>query len=595
MDRRCGAGKTRSMRHGFSSQTIDAIPQAKRCKNACVALALTAVQMAAHTAHPATNTVYSLLDSGPGSLRDAIACAAARDSIAFGVEGTIALTGGEISLTRDVAILGPGALVLTLSGSHSSRLFTVHSNIAVRISGLTLTEGQAPAGEAGGAVYNAGELTMSACVIAGNAAGGSFGLMDRPGGSGGGIYNRGLLTVENSIISGNRAGTGAAGGNQHLYGNAGWSGGNGGGICSEGTMSIVGSSVSNNFAGSGGSGGSGQVGGGSGGLGGSGGGLFVLTGMIENCSIVSNAAGDAGMGGPSSAGAGGGGNGGNGGGIIGAVITVTNCTIVGNRAGGGGEGGWRTSLPMSQAGGGPGGDGGGIHGGNSNQAFVACTIAGNRVGDGGFGGTSQFPFLGPPGRGGGIAIVAARAALYNSIVASNTGPTPDVYGTFHSMGHNLIGITNGSDDFNALADLTGSSLFPLDPRFEGLVGDGHLTVLMALSPNSPAVNAGAAEGSPEFDQRGVLRPQGLGPDIGSYEYEFRIPRITGVSLLSPSGFWIQASGLPSRLYALQASANLTDWSDLIGLFTSPHGLCEAVDLNVSENGVRCFRLRSLGP
>ena len=68
--------------------------------------------------------VSTLADGGPGSLRDAVAQAnahAGADTIDFqpGQTGTIALTGGELDLADDLAITGPGADQLTVSGSQS--------------------------------------------------------------------------------------------------------------------------------------------------------------------------------------------------------------------------------------------------------------------------------------------------------------------------------------------------------------------------------------------------------------------------------------------------------------------------------------------
>src|SRR5215470_8147779 len=49
-------------------------------------------------------------DSGPGSLRDALAVANDGDTIdATGISGTISLTSGELQITHAVTINGPGA------------------------------------------------------------------------------------------------------------------------------------------------------------------------------------------------------------------------------------------------------------------------------------------------------------------------------------------------------------------------------------------------------------------------------------------------------------------------------------------------------
>src|SRR5262249_14390005 len=64
---------------------------------------------------PSTFTVRNLADSGPGSLRQAILDANDRpgaDTIRFAPaarDGTIALTSGQLSITDDLQIVGPGA------------------------------------------------------------------------------------------------------------------------------------------------------------------------------------------------------------------------------------------------------------------------------------------------------------------------------------------------------------------------------------------------------------------------------------------------------------------------------------------------------
>src|SRR5262245_38214583 len=67
---------------------------------------------------PSTFHVTTLGDSGAGSLRAAVARANSHpgaDTIDFdpGLAGTIALTGGELDITGDLTITGPGADKLT--------------------------------------------------------------------------------------------------------------------------------------------------------------------------------------------------------------------------------------------------------------------------------------------------------------------------------------------------------------------------------------------------------------------------------------------------------------------------------------------------
>src|SRR5262245_65711855 len=66
-----------------------------------------------------TVTVSSTADSGPGTLRDALASAANGDTIdAMGVSGTILLTSGQLLVTKSVTILGPGPGNLAVNGNY---------------------------------------------------------------------------------------------------------------------------------------------------------------------------------------------------------------------------------------------------------------------------------------------------------------------------------------------------------------------------------------------------------------------------------------------------------------------------------------------
>ncbi len=60
-------------------------------------------------ARAATITVTNRGDSGPGSLRQALANANNGDGINFAVTGTITLTSAGLSIAKNVTISGPGA------------------------------------------------------------------------------------------------------------------------------------------------------------------------------------------------------------------------------------------------------------------------------------------------------------------------------------------------------------------------------------------------------------------------------------------------------------------------------------------------------
>jgi hypothetical protein len=167
---------------------------------------------------PSTFTVSNLLDSGSGSLRQAILDANANpgaDTITFspGLQGTITLarTSGELYVTDSVTITGPGADQLAVSGDNINRVFEFARGTTDTLGGLTIENGYAPATSgAGGGILNYGSLTVNACTIANNYVAGSDSAL------GGGIYNNDILTVTNSTIANNTA---------HGMNGGGWGGG----------------------------------------------------------------------------------------------------------------------------------------------------------------------------------------------------------------------------------------------------------------------------------------------------------------------------------------------------------------------------------
>ena len=174
----------------------------------------------------ATITVTNTDDSGPGSLRDAIATAAPGDTINFAVTGEINLTSGALGITKDLIISGPGASSLTVRrspGASSFGIFGVGADAHVTISGLKISGGRfdAPFIAEGVGIGNAGTLTLVGCVVSDNSA--FF--------SAAGIYNRGAMEIRNCQISGNRSGASGAG------------------IHNDGTMSLSDSTVTDNAAG----------------------------------------------------------------------------------------------------------------------------------------------------------------------------------------------------------------------------------------------------------------------------------------------------------------------------------------------------------
>ncbi|MCB8942735.1 MAG: hypothetical protein H6658_03050 [Ardenticatenaceae bacterium] len=109
----------------------------------------------------------------------------------------------------------------------------------------------------------------------------------------------------------------------------------------------------------------------------------------------------------------------------------------------------------------------------------------------------------------------------NSIIANNfaevTGGDCLIGGAI-SLGHNLD--SDGSCNLTGTGDISG-----VDPLLGSLKANGGPTWTHALSPNSPAIDAGSNANCLDTDQRGVTRPidgDGNGSaicDIGAYEYQ----------------------------------------------------------------------------
>src|SRR5690348_3696697 len=90
-----------------------------------VAIAVQLLAVIAMSAHAATITVTNTNDTGPGSLRQALANANNGDTINFAISGTITLTSGELLVSKNVTISGPGAATLTVDGNFTSRVFHI--------------------------------------------------------------------------------------------------------------------------------------------------------------------------------------------------------------------------------------------------------------------------------------------------------------------------------------------------------------------------------------------------------------------------------------------------------------------------------------
>ena len=221
----------------------------------CVlALALSGTASAAWAAI----SVTTLNDTGPGSLRQAIADALPGDMITFSVHGTITLTSGALMIGKNLEIQGPGSYRLRISGNRASRVFVLQPNTSVTLAGMTisdgLTNGDSPLiPSIGGGILNgappvnlATNLILSNVVISGNQALGdpSKSPLTYPGAAyGGGVANFGTMSIKDSSFTGNLA-RGADGISSSTV--AGF--GAAGGIFSSGKLTIIDSRFTQNQA-----------------------------------------------------------------------------------------------------------------------------------------------------------------------------------------------------------------------------------------------------------------------------------------------------------------------------------------------------------
>lgn len=111
-------------------------------------------------------------DSGPGSLRDAVAAAADGDVVDLGSLGcdTIALSSGPIGIgVANLSLVGPGRKGLAISGGDGQRVFDHGGSGTLSLSGLSVTHGAAPDG--GGCIRSAGSLALDDVAVSSCAAG----------------------------------------------------------------------------------------------------------------------------------------------------------------------------------------------------------------------------------------------------------------------------------------------------------------------------------------------------------------------------------------------------------------------------------------
>jgi hypothetical protein len=473
--------------------------------------------------------------------------------------GSLALGAGPAPVRLAIDGAGPGRTVISAGGAF--RVMSVAAAATVVLDGLAITDGRAGPNQYGGGVLSSGSLTVANVLVADNHAGAGGGL-DNSGGSlvvtgsriednkaryygGGGIQNGGPHNVPGSVlvvastITGNISVSDDGGGifsgqNGHpgLAGQAaapprpvcparrcrrlpavpgqtltvvdsnvsGNRGVEGGGISAQGIAYVTGSVIDGNSAG-----------------GADGGGIWGARSIIR--STISGNTADT-SGGVSSNPA--------------LPVTITASTLDGNHAvaygGAINDGGAvtviRSTLAHNTAGEQPGiGTGAAVEiEGSAILNMSDSTVARNTTEPAGggavdnYGGLAVLSFDTFSGNSGSITGIFYTKATGTIFAAAGTARNCEVP-VHETAGFNLA--TDDSCDMDRPTDLTG-----VDPKLGPLAGNGGPTSTQALSPASPAIDAGglpATSACPRFDQRGTSRPWGPACDIGAFELHYRVP------------------------------------------------------------------------
>ena len=413
-------------------------------------------------------------DSGPGSLRDAIASAATGQTIDLTATGcsTITLTTGDIFITQeDLTLQGPGAAYLLIDGNDLYSLR--HSNSAggtLYVADLAMEDGRKYFDSSinlnakGGCLYSYGTVSLSN-VFLGYCTAETANTMYYAGG--GAVYGREGVIMVNSTVAFSSAGSSSTVGG-------------GGAVFTQGSAVIAYSGVGFDYAST------------------VGGGVFARGGTltkystliinqapqvgalyaegnatIENSTIALNGATD--FGGVFLTGT-----------AATSPLLVINSTISGNSADV--VGGIIVTYPTN---------------------IENSTIAFNTEANGGDVKYGAGLFAGAP------------TDLESTIVANNTlyhsvyGPLPDDIGG----GVTLTGNSNLTQ-FVVGGTFAPPDTIYADPKLSQLSYHGGLTATHVLAPSSPAIETGNNVGMTANDQRGPGFPRVIGAnaDIGAVEF-----------------------------------------------------------------------------
>src|SRR6266478_9711262 len=148
-------------------------------------------------------TVINTNDSGPGSLRQALADANDGDTINFDASvGTVILTTAELAIDKSLTLSGAPQMVTVARSSQTEfRIFHVMPDHSVEIDGLTISGGHITGDNGGGILNDNSTLTIAHCTVNGNA------IVSASSGNnfGGGIHNSGTMTLNQVIVNNNNA------------------------------------------------------------------------------------------------------------------------------------------------------------------------------------------------------------------------------------------------------------------------------------------------------------------------------------------------------------------------------------------------------
>ena len=224
----------------------------------------------------------------------------------------------------------------------------------------------------------------------------------------------------------------------------------------------------------------------------------------------------------------------------GISVKIVNSTISGNTATG-------NSVPV-----------GGIVFNISSSLIINSTITGNTAS------TSAIAAAG------GLRLNGRPAPLIrNTIIAGNTGSSPDIEANVNSLGNNLIGNTSGAN----ISGDTASNITNVNALLAPLGFYGGSTQTHALLSGSPAINAGnncvtnlsCLSNNPPFalttDQRGASRVGAV--DIGAFEANNAANG--GYRAVLPNGFQNSA-------YAVALTGNRGSFNYTLTNGTLPNGI-----------------------